>query len=280
MQEITGETKLLGLIGDPVEHSYSPQMHNYISKVYGLNYAYAALRVKTQNLEAAMHGIAALNYAGVNVTAPHKIAVMQYLDWISEDAKKFGSVNTIKNDNGKLYGYNTDADGFYLSLLEGGAEVRGKDILIYGAGGATRPVCVKFSMLGAKSVTVLNRTQEKADALANFVKDACGGEILTHREHSRYDVVINTTPVGMSPQTDACPTNDFSYVDSNTVAADMIYNPAQTLFLKKMKENGAAACINGLGMLIFQGIVAYEIFTDTKIDRSIYKDIKREVFGL
>ena len=280
MQPIDGHTKLLGLFGDPVEHSFSPQLHNYISEVYGLNYAYGALHVKPENLEAAVRGIVALGYAGVNVTAPHKIAVMQYLDYISEDAKKYGSVNTIKNVDGKLYGYSTDADGFYLSLLEGGAEVIGKDVLIFGAGGATRPVCVKFAMLGAKSITIINRTQEKADALAAFVKDACAYEVLTKREHTRYDLVINTTTVGMSPNVDACPINDFSFVDANTAAADMIYNPAETVFLRKMKENGAKACINGLGMLIFQGIVAYEIFTDTKIDRSIYKDIKREVFGL
>ncbi len=280
MQPIDGHTKLLGLFGDPVEHSFSPQLHNYISEVYGLNYAYSALHVKPERLEDAVRGIVALNYAGVNVTAPHKIAVMQYLDFISEDAKKYGSVNTIKNVDGKLYGYSTDADGFYLSLLEGGAEVIGKDILIFGAGGATRPICVKFAMLGAKSITVINRTQSKADALAAFVKESCGYDVLTTRQHARYDLVINTTTVGMSPNTDACPTEDFSYVDADTAAADMIYNPAETVFLKKMRAHGAKTCINGLGMLIFQGIVAYEIFTDTKIDRAIFKDIKREVFGL
>ena len=280
MQQIDGHTKMLALLGDPVEHSFSPQMQNYISEACGLNYAYAAHCVKKEQLGDAIRGLAALGYAGVNVTSPHKVEVMQYLDFISEDAKKYGSVNTVKFKDGKAYGYSTDAEGFYLSLLEGGAEVIGKDILIFGAGGATRPVCVKFAMLGAKSITIMNRTQEKADALAAFVKEACGYTVLTKREHARYDLVINTTTVGMSPNVDACPTNDFSFVDRETAAADMIYNPAETVFLKKMKENGARVCINGLGMLIFQGIVAYEIFTDTKLERSIYKAIKREVFGV
>ncbi len=280
MNEIDGKTRLLGLMGYPVEHTYSPQMHNYISKVYNLNYAYSALCVKPENLGDAMRGILALGYAGVNVTAPHKEQVMQYLDFISEDAKMYGSVNTVKIENGKMYGYNTDADGFYMSLLNSGIEIIDKDVLILGAGGASRPICVKFARLGAKSVTVLNRTQARADELAQFVKNSCGVAILTTREHSRYDVVINTTSAGMEPNINTCPIEDFSFVDKNTAASDMIYNPAETVFLKKMKEHGAYAAVNGLGMLIYQGIVAYEIFTGEKIDHKIYDDIKREVFGL
>lgn len=280
MNEIDGKTKLLGLMGYPVEHTYSPQMHNYISKIYNRNYAYSALSVKPENLCDAIRGIVALNYAGVNVTAPHKEQVMQYLDFISEDARRYGSVNTVRVENGKLYGYNTDADGFYLSLLRGGIEIIGKDVLILGAGGAARPICVKFSLIGAKSVTVINRTQSRADELAEFVKNSCGKTILTSRAHSRYDVVINTTSVGMEPNVKECPLDDFSFVDSNTAAADMIYNPSETVFLKKMKEHGAYATVNGLGMLIYQGIVAYEIFTGEKIDHNIFDDIKREVFGL
>ena len=280
MREIDGHTKLLGLMGYPVEHTYSPQMHNYISQVYGRNYAYTALEVHPGELGDAMRGLKALNFAGVNVTAPFKVEVMQYLDEIAEDARMYGSVNTVKFADGKLYGYNTDADGFYLSLVNGGAPIIGKDLLILGAGGAARPICIKFAMLGAKSITVLNRTQKNADALAEFVKGTCGYEVATKREHARYDVVMNTTSAGMEPNVDACPISDFSFVDADTAAADMIYNPPETVFLRKMKEHGARVCINGLGMLIYQGIVAYEIFTGEKIDHAIYDDIKREVFGL
>ncbi len=280
MQRNNGQIQQLALFGDPVEHSFSPQLHNYISKVYGLPYSYSAVQVKAEKLSVAVKRIVEKPYVGVNITSPHKMAVMQYLDVISEEAKKYGSVNTVKNADGKLYGYSTDADGFYLSLMEEGAEVIGKDVLIYGAGGATRPICVKLAMLGAKSITILNRTQAKADALAKFVEQQCNYTVHTKREHTRYDLVINTTTLGMAPHLDACPVQDFSFVDSQTAAADMIYNPTETVFLRKMKENGAKVCINGLGMLIFQGILAYEIFTDTKIDHGIFKDIKREVFGL
>lgn len=280
MREIDGHTRLLGLMGYPVEHTYSPQMHNYISQVYNRNYAYTALCVKPGMLGDAMRGLCALDFAGVNVTAPYKAEVMQYLDEIDERAKMYGSVNTVRIEDGKMYGYNTDADGFYLSLINEGVQIKGRDILIFGAGGASRPVCIKFALEGAKSITVLNRTQKNADALAEYVKDVCGYNIFTKSEHGRYDVVINTTSAGMEPNINSCPTEDFSFVDEKTAAADMIYNPPQTVFLKKMKQHGAYAAINGLGMLIYQGIVAYEIFTKEKIDHKIYGDIKREVFGL
>lgn len=280
MRETDGKTRLLGLMGYPVEHTYSPQLHNYISEVYGLNYTYGALCVKPESLGDAMRGLVALDYAGVNVTAPHKEHVLQYMDFIDKDAKMYGSVNTVKIEGGKMYGYNTDADGFCMSLTKNGIEIVGKDILLLGAGGAARPVCIRLALLGAKSITVINRTQKRADELAVFVKNACGKEILTTREHSRYDIVINTTSVGMLPNTDACPLDDFSFVDKNTAAADMIYNPAETVFLRKMKESGSYRAINGLGMLIYQGILAYEIFTGQKIDCDIYNDIRREVFKL
>lgn len=280
MREIDGHTKLLGLMGYPVEHTFSPQMHNYISQQYGQNYAYMALEAKPEMLKEAVEGLRALNFAGVNVTAPHKENVMQYLDEIDEEALLFGAVNTVKNDNGRLLGYNTDADGFYMSLLAEGVDVIGKDLLILGAGGASRPICVKFAKLGAKSITVLNRTQRRADDLAAFMKRNCNYDILTKREHDRYDVIINTTSAGMEPDIDTCPIEDFSFVDNNTAAADMIYNPPETIFLRRAREHGAGPIINGLGMLIYQGLVAYEIFTGVKVDPVIYDELKREVFGV
>lgn len=277
---IDGHTKLLGLMGYPVEHTYSPQMHNYISKVYNQNYAYMALETPEYLLKEAIDGVKGLNFAGINVTAPHKVEVMQYLHEVAPEAKLYGAVNTVKNDHGKLYGYNTDADGFYMSLLSEGVDVIDKDLLILGAGGASRPICAKFAGLGAKSITVLNRTQKNAEILADFIKENCQYDIGTKQEHSKYDVIINTTSAGMEPDIDSCPMDDFSFVDSNTAVADMIYNPRETVFLKRAKEHGASHIINGLGMLIYQGLVAYEIFTGVKVDPAIYHDIAREVFGL
>lgn len=278
MFELNGETKQLAIIGDPVEHSHSPQMHNFISELVHNNYVYTALRVEPKNLKEAVAGLRAMEFAGVNVTAPHKFNVLELLDEISPRARRFGSVNTVVNRNGRLIGYNTDAEGFYQSLLYEGVEVKDKDILIIGAGGATLPVAVLFAEEGAKSITILNRTLANAQKLAKYVEEVCGYEIHTARCHERYDVIINTTSAGMYPDVDGCPMDDFSFVDKNTAAADMIYNPSETVFLRRAKERGAKT-INGLGMLIFQGLIAYELFTETKLPPGCYELVKKEVFG-
>ena len=278
MFEINGFTKQLAIIGDPVEHSHSPQMHNFISEKYKNNYVYTALRVKPDRLGDAIRGIRAMGIAGVNVTAPHKFNVMQYLDDISDRAKKFGSVNTIVNKDGKLTGYNTDAEGFYRSLLYEGIQVKGKDILIVGAGGATQPIAVLFALEGAKSISIKNRTQANAERLCDYVEKTVGFKMSSRPNLAKYDLVINTTSVGMYPDLSGCPIDDFSFIDDRTAAADMIYNPEKTVFLKRAEERGAKV-VNGLGMLIFQGIIAYELFTQTKLALNIYELIKKEVFG-
>lgn len=278
MFEINGHTKQMAIIGYPVDHSFSPQMHNFISEKMGNNYVYTALEVRPENLEEAIAGIRALHFAGINVTAPHKNAVMQYLDEISPQAQKFGSVNTVVNKDGKLIGFNTDADGFYRSLLHHHITIQGKDILILGAGGAAKPISVLFSQLPAKSITILNRTREKADKLAEYVHTATGYSIYTQMNLSHYDVVINTTSAGMAPQLDQCPLEDMSFIDTQTAVADMIYNPSETIFLNRAKQLGAKT-VNGLGMLIYQGILAYELFTGTSLPDNLYDILSAEVFG-
>ncbi len=277
MFTINGETKHLGIIGNPVEHSYSPKMHNYISELLGENYSYSAYTVLKENLSKAIDAIKALGFSGVNVTAPYKVEVIKYIDVLSEKAKLFESVNTIVNKNGKLYGYNTDADGFYMSLKREGFNVNGKDVLILGAGGAAKPVIALFAMEGAKSITVINRTKEKTIELADFILNRTGFRIDTKIKLSHYDLVVNTTPLGMYPNIDAKPEFDVSLIDSKSYVADMIYNPKETLFLKEAKSKGAYT-LNGLGMLIYQGIIAYELFTGVKLPCDIYDRIVLDVF--
>lgn len=278
MGKITSHTKHLGIFGYPVEHSFSPVMHNYISDQLDLDYIYTAYEVKPEDIASAVNAIRALGISGVNITAPHKFAVMEYLDEIDPQAALFGSVNTIVNRDGRLIGYNTDADGFYSALEKNSVEAAGKDIIIFGAGGATKPISVLFAQKKAKSVTIINRTPEKAKIIADYVKNKTGFEIYTEKKLSRYDIAINTTSAGMSPQLDKCPTDDFSFADKNTFFADMIYNPDETIFLKKAKAIGAKT-MNGLGMLIYQGIISYELFTGIKINEDIYAKISKEVFG-
>lgn len=270
------QTKVLGIIGTPIEHTKSPLMHAEFAKMTDVNCVYAAFDVTKERLGDAICGIRALGIKGVNVTAPHKFEVIKYLDEVSEEARLFGSVNTVVNIDGKLVGYNTDAEGFYRSLLAGGTDVAGKDILIFGAGGATQPIVILFALKGAKSITVINRTEERAERLKNYVKSAVGYDISTKMSLSHYDIVINTTSAGMAPQVGVLPYEDLTFVDSGTFAADMIYNPAQTEFLKQAELRGART-INGLGMLIYQGIIAYELFTDTKLPDNAFEIAKRAV---
>lgn len=279
MFEINGKTKQLAIIGEPVEHSFSPQMHNYISEIMNKNYSYSAFCVKSENLKAAIDGIRAMGIAGINVTAPHKVEVMRYVDVLSEKAKLFQSVNTIVNRNGTLYGYTTDADGFYASLKRIGCDVRGKDILFIGAGGAARPVVSLFAMEKAKSITIKNRTREKAERIACHVKKTLDYNVECDINLKHYDVVINTTPIGMYPNMNAIPEFDMALIDNKSFVADMIYNPSETLFLKEAKKTGAKT-LNGLGMLIYQGIIAYELFTDEKLPEDIYDKISKNVFGV
>lgn len=284
MLEINGHTKQLGIIGYPVEHSFSPKMHNFISEKLHNNYVYSAWCVEPSNLENAILGIRALGIKGVNVTAPHKKEVMKYIDVIDDGAKKLGAVNTVVNKDGVLYGYNTDSDGFYMSLEKNGVKIKNGNILVIGAGGVTRPTLIGLLSYNPAGITVVNRTKEKAVSLAEDIFKSTGFRINTEPTDMVYDIVINTTSAGMSPQEDVLPIdnieciNNLDFINGSTCVVDMIYNPDETLFLREAKKRGAKT-INGLGMLINQGVIAYELFTDTKLDGDMENYIRKEVFG-
>lgn len=282
--EINGKTIQLGVIGSPIEHTFSPAIHNFIAECEGDNCVYGAWRVEREKLGDAVGGVRAMNIRGINVTIPHKIEIMRYLDEISEQAKLLGSVNTVVNRGGKLCGYNTDADGFYKALMTITDTVRDKNILIIGAGGVVKPVLIRLIRENPKSVTLLNRTKEKAAAMCEAVKKQTGYEVLTEMKESKYDIVVNTTSAGMMPQTDVLPIDSIDGIDSlefigkDTAVFDMIYNPEETLFLKQARECGAKT-LNGLDMLINQAVLAYELFLDKKLPEDLGGKIKKEVFG-
>ncbi|NDO19415.1 shikimate dehydrogenase [Lachnospiraceae bacterium MD329] len=284
MIKIDGHTQHLGIIGYPIEHTFSPAMHNFISEAVHNNFIYSAYLIPPEQLENAINAVRALDIKGINVTAPHKVEVMQYLDEVTDTARELGSVNTVVNRGGKLYGYNTDADGFCMMLEKNDIAIKGSNILIIGAGGVTRPTVIRLIDNGASAITVLNRTKEKADSLADDIMKVKGFKINTTVNSFDFDIVINTTSAGMEPQENALPTDsiseisDLSFINENTAVVDMIYNPSETRFLKESRERGAKT-LNGLGMLIYQGIIAYELFTDTKLPSNIGELIQREVFN-
>lgn len=284
MIKIDGHTQHLGIIGFPIEHTFSPAMHNFISEAVHNNFIYSAYLIPPEQLENAINAVRALDIKGINVTAPHKVEVMQYLDEVTDTARELGSVNTVVNRGGKLYGYNTDADGFCMMLEKNDIAIKGSNILIIGAGGVTRPTVIRLIDNGASAITVLNRTKEKADSLADDIMKVKGFKINTTVNSFDFDIVINTTSAGMEPQENVLPTDsiseisDLSFINENTAVVDMIYNPSETRFLKESRERGAKT-LNGLGMLIYQGVIAYELFTDTKLPSNIGELIQREVFN-
>lgn len=268
---ISGGTKLCGVIGDPIEHTMSPAMHNAAFKKLGLNYLYVPFRVKSQDLGKAINGMRALNIRGLNVTIPHKVGVISFLDKLDPLVEKIGAVNTIVNDDGVLTGYNTDATGFLQTLVEEGVEPRGRNVVILGAGGASRAISFILAERGANLV-ILNRLLELdwAQELARKISESFRRKVeaLELNEKNlagvleRADIVVNATSVGMSPKTDETPL-PAKLLRSDLVVFDIIYNPAKTRLLQEA-EAARARILSGLDMLVWQGALAFEKWTGVK----------------
>ncbi len=276
---INSETQLIGLIGNPVEHSKSPIMHNMMFDKLGLNYRYIAFNVQQNDLESAIDGIRALNIRGANVTIPHKVDVIKFLDEISEEAKRIGAVNTIVNQNGKLIGYNTDGEGYVQSLInETGISMKGKRVMLLGAGGAAKAIGYTISKQNLDSIIIINRNIEKAENLKEildrnvYTKTA---KIDNLKEYiDNVDVIINTTSIGLYPNVDQSLINK-EWIKSCHLVSDIIYNPLITKLLKEADEKEAKVH-TGLGMFVYQGAIAFKkwtgIFPDTIFMRNTVID--------
>ena len=281
--EITSKTKQLGVIGHPIGHSFSPALHSFIARVTGDDYIYTAFHVLPENVGDAIRGMRALGIRGINVTAPHKLAVMEYLDEISPQAALLGSVNTIVNNNGRLCGYNTDGEGFYRALVNAGINAEGAKILVMGCGGVVKPTLTRIIQAKPESITLVNRTKAKCEAMSEKLYESTGFRVKTELESFDFDIVLNTTSAGMAPQLDALPIDSIyeiescDFIHSGMACVDMIYNPEETLFLREARKRGAKT-LNGLDMLIYQGIIANELFMNRKLPEGIANQIRREVF--
>ncbi|CAM3794052.1 shikimate dehydrogenase [Alkalicoccus chagannorensis] len=251
-------TRLYGVIGDPVHHSLSPLMHQAAYEACGLTAYYVPLHVKPDKLKEAIAGLRAMQFHGANVTIPHKEAVIPLLDAIDTEAEKIGAVNTIINEDGILTGYNTDGTGYLRSLLSIRPHVLDEEILLLGAGGAARAAAITLTNRGA-SVTIANRTVEKAEKLAA----ECGAAFMSLQEaeerQKEYPVIINSTSIGMYPDIDQRPLRLEADLDGCLVS-DMIYNPWETKLLHEAEQAGAQT-LNGFGMFIQQGADAFERWT-------------------
>lgn len=289
-----GGTRACGLLGNPVEHSLSPAMHNAAFKYLKLDYIYTAFRVQQQSLGSALGAVSALNMAGVNITVPHKEAALQFMDYVDPGARLCGAVNTVVNSNGKLHGYNTDGQGFLLSLGELGFDPAGKSILLLGAGGAARGVAAALALAGASEIMLSNRTTSRAEDLVSGLSRALSrtkfsllgwyGENPGPKEYSpwqealgRAALVVNTTPLGLGPDAQH-PPFPHELINPGHLVADLIYNPPATEFLRRAQARGARV-LNGTGMLLYQGVLAFELFTGVKAPVGIMKNVLADCLG-
>ena len=244
------------VIGDPIEHSLSPQMHNAGYEALGIDsqFVYVACRVTVEAIPDFINGVRAMHIKGVSCTIPHKIAVMKYLDEIDEVAKKIGAVNTIVNDDGVLQGYNTDWLGV-LTPLEKLTSLKNKSVALLGAGGAARAVAYAVVSKGA-TLTVYNRTIIKAKLLA---KDfgAVAKELHNYKDICASDIIINTTSVGLDNDETPIPKE---YINKNHIVFDAVYGKKETQLIQDAKEKGAQI-ITGKQMLLHQGSAQFTLFT-------------------
>ena len=259
---VNASTHIYGLIGNPVSHSFSPAMHNAGFQHLKMNAVYGAFDVVSESLEQALNGVRALNLLGLNVTVPHKSAVIPYLDELEPLAKTIGAVNTIVNHKGRLTGTSTDSDGFLRALKENGIQPEGLDVVILGAGGSARALLAGLAQAKASSIRLMNRTSLKAQKLVQEFKLIFSECKMLHVKKNDLqglvcDLLINTTSAGMNNNEIAFDLNDASVIGHIT---DIIYNPPQTPLLKQAEHLGIPHH-NGISMLLYQGCESFTFWT-------------------
>ena len=283
IMHITGKTPVYGLIGDPVAHSLSPLLHNTLAGLMGHDMTYVSFPVAADSLPAAIAGAYALGIAGLNITAPYKSAVIPYLAALDPAAARVGVVNTLVAAADGYIGHNTDLIGLYLAMKRAGMEVKNADVVILGAGGAAKAAAFMCVERGARRVFILNRSSEKARLLADELSRTMPtGQIsaLAYDEIERLPegglLAIQCTSAGMHPHTDEAPISDPAFYARVKAGMDMIYQPAETLFMREIKKKGGRA-ENGLAMLLYQGIASYELWQGVEISEEYVERVYRNL---
>ncbi|MEW9121413.1 MAG: shikimate dehydrogenase [Thermotaleaceae bacterium] len=275
--KIDGNTHLFAVIGDPIAQSISPEMHNRIFEKMNANKAYMPLRIKPQDVEGAIP-LLRDNFKGFNVTIPHKQEIMKYLDEIDQRAKDYGAVNTVKIENGKLKGYNTDGLGFVRSIEKEGIKLKDKRVLLLGAGGSSRVVAYEL-LLGGCHVTVSNRNLKRAEELKKELIKSTGNQNIDACDLEQikkgYHYIVNATPVGTYPATEAMAISEDA-IGGAELVYDLIYNPDQTKLLKAAAAGGSRT-INGFPMLFYQAVKAQEIWLGQPIPEEVTAQVFEEM---
>lgn len=283
---IDGYTRVCGLIGNPVEHTMSPAIHNTLSEALQENLVYVPFHVPTGQVKQAVEGAYALNVLGCNVTVPYKSEVIPYLNELDPLAERIGAVNTLVRNGQGFKGYNTDMPGLYRAMCEDGVALEGESVLILGAGGVARAVAMLAAEKGAAEIVILNRTLDKAEKIADEVNALPGKAQVRAMQLEAYGelpkerrfLAIQATNVGMYPEVDAALIEAAGFYERIRTGYDLIFNPASTRFMQLVEKSGGRA-FNGLKMLLYQGIIAYELWTGADITDGLvqkaYSEMKR-----
>ncbi len=276
--KVDGKTRTCGLIGNPVEHTVSPTLHNTMAERLGIDLVYVPLLVE-ENLKEAVKGAYALNLLGMNVTVPYKSEVMDSLVDCDTLAKKIGAVNTLVRVSGGYKGYNTDMTGLYRAMTSDGIVFEGEEIIILGAGGAARAVAYMCVHYGAKKVYLLNRSVQKAEEIAGEIKKVMGRDCIVPMALKEYPnlpdtkmLCIQATSVGLSPKEEQAVIMEEEFYKKIHTGYDLIYRPANTKFMQLVKAQGGQA-FHGLKMLLYQGIESFELWNQVKVSADLSHEL-------
>ena len=283
-EEPNYKVELVGVFGHPVAENPTVVMIEAAFRELNLNWRYLNLEVLPEDLQAAVQGLRAMQFQGINLTIPHKVEVLQYLDDVAPDAKLMGAVNTVRREGDRLIGENTDGKGFLRSVKEdAGLDPTGKRIVFLGAGGAARAMTVEMALAGAESITIVNRTPERGESLTQLLKDNTPAESDFVRWDHSYsipegtDAVVNSTSIGLFPNITDKPDIDYGSITSDMVVCDVIPNPPITPFLQEAEAKGATT-LDGLGMLVGQGAIGFKMWTGLDAPVSVMRTALEEVF--
>jgi shikimate dehydrogenase len=280
------KSELVGVFGFPVAENPTIVMQEAAFKACGLDYRYLNIEVRPEDLATAMKGLRAFNMKGINLTIPHKVEVLKYLDEVAKDAALMGAVNTVHRQGERLIGENTDGKGFIMSLrLDGDTEPKGKKAVVLGAGGAARAITVELALAGARHITIVNRNETRGQGLVQLLKEKTGVEAdfvswkQTYSIPEDSDILINATSIGLYPNINEKPDICYDTILAKMIVCDVIPNPPFTPLLKEAKKRGAKA-LDGLGMLVYQGAIGFKMWTGLDAPVNVMKQALMDEFGI
>jgi len=280
------KAELVGVLGQPVAENPTGIMQEAAFAACGLNWRYLTMEVPPERLQDALTGVRALGMQGINLTIPHKVAVIPYLDGLSEEARLIGAVNTVRRDGNRLIGENTDGKGFLRGVKQdAGVDPKGKRVVMLGAGGAARAIATELILAGVSQLIVVNRSVVRGEALVTHLVDGMKADVRfqpwagTYIVPSDADILVNATAIGLYPDVKATPDISLAAAKSDLLVCDAVFNPPVTGLLALAKDRGMPV-LDGLSMLVYQGVIGFEMWTGQKAPEAVMKEaLAKELVG-